>query len=462
MERRAGKAAPRIKESLTGRRQLLADQRVSDWHAQMSKAGRNRLSAISNVRKLSFLLDRLDASVDEVEKLAREDPEGLRRRLNRYATETVEGGRTSNYLIRLFAALRAYLKFRRISVAPDYFPKLESVTGTSIATEKVPSQEQLGIVLDRLSVRGKVVALLMAHSGVRPQTVGMYEAADGLVLSDLPELVLTPEPHFEKIPFVILGRAALAKRRKSWTSFGSQQLATSIVAYLGERKDAGEKLAPNSPLVTAKETRGIAATRQEEARSKKGFITTTRVVFEVAHVLHATAPKGVRWRPYVLRGFFSTALLRAGVDRELREGMMAHDTGVPGAYCVGKPWGDDLIEKARKEYARACEFLETLTRPGGEDRDSELKASILRMFGYSREESETLVSNPEADVNALIRRKLGLPAGSAESVVAPPKRDGEQRVIEADAAESYLDAGWKFRSPLNGTKAVVEWTGPVP
>lgn len=451
-----------------GRLALLDDQRVRDWYED--KAKNRKLSATTNVRKLSFLLEKVSLSLDEIEAMATNNPNELRRRLNRYATEAKEAGRLDSYLGKLFTGLRAYLHFRRIKF--DEYPELESTTGESIANEKVPSQEHLGLVLERLSPRGRVIALLLAHAGVRPQVIGAYEGARGLVLSDLPDLALSPTIAFEKVPFVIRGRAKLSKTGKSWTTFGTRQLSTSIVSYLNERQERGEVLGPESPLVTHNEVRGAALRSRKNSGVQYGFLTTTHVVLEVANALHALAPEGTRARPYSLRGFFSTALLRAGVDREFREALMGHDTGIAGAYNVGKPWSDDLLERARDEYLSAIPYLETNATPEG-DVKRELVQSLIR----SIEEAAKRKSGADAGMTAeelvaaltqTLTRNVGEPNGKSIALVPsgspipPATRQGEQRVVETDITPHYLDAGWTFRSPLNGTQAVVEWTSAPP
>src|SRR5208337_3179854 len=105
-------------------------------------------------------------------------------------------------------------------------------------------------VLDRLSPRGRVMALLMAHSGLRPGVMGGYGGSDGLSLGDLPELKLGRRPSFGTVPFVIRVPARLSKTRKMYTTFGSQELASALLGYLDERHSQGEPLGPDSPVVT--------------------------------------------------------------------------------------------------------------------------------------------------------------------------------------------------------------------
>src|SRR5208282_5368562 len=187
-----------------------------------------RLSADTNVRKLGFLLERLGVDAESVVRIAREDPDKLRDRLVRYAGEQKRAGRLDTYALKSFDGLRSYLEHRHVRF--DGYPKLAPVKGQSLANERVPTPEELGRVLEHLSLRGRVIALLMAHSGLRPGVVGSYGGEDGLRLEDLPELKLgRKKPTFEETPFVLRVPARLSKTRTAYTTFGSIQLASTLL-----------------------------------------------------------------------------------------------------------------------------------------------------------------------------------------------------------------------------------------
>ena len=84
-------------------------------------------------------------------------------------------------------------------------------------------------------------------------------------------------------------------------TFGTQRLATALLAYLKERVKRGETLSPESPVVTSSGAlRGVASRHLEEARFKHGFLATPNLVVEVGTARHVLAPEGVTWRSYVL------------------------------------------------------------------------------------------------------------------------------------------------------------------
>ena len=91
---------------------------------------------------------------------------------------------------------------------------------------------------------------------------------------------------------------------------------------------------------------------------------------------------------YVLRSYCSTRLMLAEgsghISRDLREAILGHNGGVASRYNVGKRWGQELLDEARREYARASSFLETNQRAEKPDVLSEAKALILEAVGATR------------------------------------------------------------------------------
>ena len=454
---------------LVGRhRDLLSNPKIREWYE--GRLLRSRLSADTYLRQLGLFIERLGLDADALARAARDDPDRLRALLTKLATKQKADGLLDAYISKSFGGLKSWIEFNHVHF--DGYPKLSPVKGQSLASERVPSPEEFARVLEHLSPRGRVVALLMGHSGLRPGVIGSYGGEDGLRLGDL-ELKIDPTLEFSEIPFVIRVPAALSKTRASYVTFGTGILATTLISSLESRREKGEKLTPKSPVVAAAETRGIARRSREASQFGKGFLTTKAVVEELREALRLTVPDGVTWRPYVCRSYCSTRLLLAEgeqrITRDLREALLGHDGGVASRYTVGKRWGPELLAEARKQYRQAAEFLETTTSGNtAVYRDllqsllDDIEASTGKTSGGSALTADQL---KQALHNALDRTSTGNPGGKMGSKTAtelpPPKREGEERVIEAGLAQAYFDAGWIFRSPLNGSKAVVEWAGTL-
>ncbi|MFI5418990.1 MAG: hypothetical protein ACHQ2Y_08875 [Candidatus Lutacidiplasmatales archaeon] len=324
--------------------------------------------------------------------------------------------------------------------------------------------DELGRILQRLSLRGRTVALLMAHSGVRPQVVGSYRGERGLVLGDFPDLDLKTLT-FREAPFIVRVRAELSKTGAAYISMGSRESAETISAFLASRRASGEDLGAESPVVPgARESdlRGAAREHVRSAKFRRGFLATTNVTAELGRVLHASAGKGERLRPYSLRGYFSTRLMLAEgagkITRDLRESFLGHDLkSVNRRYNLGKKWGEDVLKSARAQYRAAEPFLSTVPTTSNADRDLTTRKVVLRMHGYTEEELAKIDISTKTD-DELIALADAKRAENEEKFSRP----GQKAVPIAEVGR-MLEAGWEYVGPLGSDQAILRnWTPSLP
>jgi len=395
-------------------------------------------------RHIGLFVEKFGKNPSELLALARDNPDSLRTQLVRYAADQKRAGRLDSYISKSFEGLKSFFKHNRVRF--DEFPRLSPIRGASLTLERVPTQQELGQVLERLSQRGRVIALFLAHSGVRPGVLGSYGGETGLTLGDLPELDLGPPILIREIPFAIRVPAEISKTRRQYITFGTEQLATTLLAYLNWRRDNGEPLNELSPVVAPGQLKGIAVQSRQEARFGAGFIAMKNVVKEVQEVLHASAPKGVRWRPYVLRSYCSTRLLLAEgqgkLSRDLREAILGHDGGIASRYNVGKRWGEELLTEARRQYANAAEFLETNAQTRM-NVATEFRHAALALAGLSEEEAAKHVKDSNNEILAILRERL---IGREVAIAEPVNGNGHrvQKPVELAEAEQLLLQGWTF------------------
>lgn len=419
--RKRPKTPPELEHRVVGRhRVLLEDPLVRSWWEERSP--RSRLSADSYLRHIGLFVERLGKTPAELVALARDEPDALRSLLVRYAAEQKRAGRLDSYVSRTFEGLKSFLRHSRARF--DEFPALSPIRGASLTLERVPTPQELGQVLERLSQRGRVAALFLAHTGIRPGVLGSYGGESGLTLGDLPELELAEPLRFEEVPFVVRVPAELSKTRRQYVTFGTGQLASTLLAYLEMRRAAGERLGPETPVLAPGELRGVAVRSRREARYGRGFLAMKNVVREVQVALHDLAPAGVRWRPYVLRAYCSTRLLLAEgqgrMSRDLREAILGHDGGIASRYHVGKRWGEELLAEARREYANASEFLETNAASRG-NVAAEFRRTLLGVAGVPEAEISAHAGDSNEELLALLRQRLIERESGAEAAV-PKKR----------------------------------------
>jgi len=153
---------------------------------------------------------------------------------------------------------------------------------------------------------------------------------------------------YEKVPTMIVVRRELSKGGHQYFTFLSEEGCEYLKDYLESRLKEGEKLTPNSPILTPKVT-------------PKPFIRSTNI----GDMIRAAIRKaGFKWRPYVLRAYFDTQLMLAEskgmVLRDYRQFWMGHKGDIENRYTTNKcrlPEG--VIEDMREAYKRSQEYLQT-------------------------------------------------------------------------------------------------------
>ncbi|MGI0151265.1 MAG: hypothetical protein ACREC5_04955, partial [Thermoplasmata archaeon] len=149
---------PEPRRILGRHRALLSDPLVRSWWEARSL--RSRLSADTYLRHVGLFVERLHRSPRELLALARKNPDQLRDLLVAYAKSQKDEGRLDSYIRKTFEGLKSWFKHHRVRF--DEFPALAPIHGASLAKERVPTPQELGQVLERLTQRGRVIALFIA------------------------------------------------------------------------------------------------------------------------------------------------------------------------------------------------------------------------------------------------------------------------------------------------------------
>ena len=119
-----------------------------------------------------------------------------------FVTE-MENKFSGNYISSILKGVKSWLAFnnkpliRKIRISDVGIP-------TTLKNEKVPSQDELKRILQAGNPRERACCLLIANSGLRPESIGDYHGNDGLTIGDLPEMEIeNGEVNFKKIPTVL-------------------------------------------------------------------------------------------------------------------------------------------------------------------------------------------------------------------------------------------------------------------
>src|SRR5256886_4669482 len=158
-------------------------------------------------------------------------------------------GLTGGYIESTLKALRSWLSFN--SVLWELKIKVKGAQTTpTLDNERVPTQDELRRIFLAASPRERVAAALLAHAGLRIETLGNYRGNDGLRVGDLPDLVVQGKTlTFRKVPLEVVVRPELSKSDRRNFTFLGPEAAGYLKAYLEGRLRDGEKLTDRSDVV---------------------------------------------------------------------------------------------------------------------------------------------------------------------------------------------------------------------
>ncbi len=132
------------------------------------------------------------------------------------------GGKSPGYIESTLTALKSWLSHfdvkinRKIKIANrDATPTLDE--------ERVPEKEELIELFNRADLRAVAILALIAKAGLRPEVIGFYNASDGLMIKDLPDLaVVQGRAIFTQYPPRIIVRKTISKARHEYFTFLTQ------------------------------------------------------------------------------------------------------------------------------------------------------------------------------------------------------------------------------------------------
>jgi site-specific recombinase XerD len=414
---------------------LLDEPSVKRWYDNMARG--SLVTADTSLRRLGVLCGNFKKTPKE---LALMNEEELGNLLMDYVSSMEKNGYAGNYISQYVKAIKSWLNFNHKELKIRI--KIKGVNDTpSLKNERTPTREELRSILLSSDKKARVAAVLMAHSGFRVEVLGNYTGDDGIRVMDFPEMEIKDgEIKFARFPTMLTVRKELSKTKHQYITFLGEEGCGYLRDYLGERLRAGEKINPESPIITPK----IA---------KKSFIRS----INIGDILRKAIRKaGLHWRPYVLRSYFDTQLMLAEskglVLRDYRTFWMGHKGDIENRYTTNRNrLSDEVIEDMRESYSKALPFLETVNKPTEniEKIKDEFRKQLLLVSGYRQEEVEKMPYPTMSDdaFQATIRQRL---------LGAMVSNGNKQKVVNADDIEDCLSNGWEFVSNIPGDRAVMK------
>ncbi len=358
-----------------------------------------------------------------------------------YVSKLEKDGKSGSYISSIMKALKSWLMHNDKEVKKKI--KIQGAESTpTLRDERVPTPLELKSIFMSGDKKTRVACVLVAHSGLRLQSIGTYLGDNGLRIGDLPELRIEGDAvEFDEIPTVVVVKPELSKAGHKYITFLSEEGCDYLKEYLEERMRNGEKLSKRSSILKPK-------------TAAKQFISTTNIGDTIRHAIRKA---GFSWRPYVLRSYFDTQLMlsesKGQVLRDYRSFWMGHKGDIEHTYTTNKGrLPPHIIDDMRESYERSQQYLQTkmLEHPKEEDLKRMFRAELLRMGGCSDEEIESkhLLELSEEEFRVVLQDRL---------LGGRPNNSNSQRVISVKEIEKYIEDGWEFVTELPNDKIVVKF-----
>lgn len=227
-------------------RWMLDDVSFRSWIENVERG--SLITGHEMYRRIGYICSKFGTTPAKLAKMKSKDATAFALKVISYCESAKYLGNNTRLYV---AALKAWWTFNgtgpsakiRIAGAGEYL-KYEN--------ETVPTQAELWKIINAADVRGKVLVSLSAFAGLRPGVLGDFLGNDGLKVKDISDMILADNKvEFQNIPAEIIVRKNLSKACHQYSSLIPEQACRYIKQYLEHRIRSGERLTPESPVITA-------------------------------------------------------------------------------------------------------------------------------------------------------------------------------------------------------------------
>ncbi len=416
-------------------KKLFSDPDVNRWYKNVARG--SRVTADIYLRRLGGFCADHGMTPKELAAMGQRELEDL---LLDSVGELEGRGKAGSYIKSIVKAVKSWLSYSRRELKVKI--KIRGADDTpTLRDERIPAKNELLRVLLSGDRKARAAAALVAFAGLRLETLGDYGGTDGLRARDLPEMRLAGRKvEFDRVPALVVVREELSKARHRYFTFLCEEGCGYVREYLVDRIGKGEKLTPDSPVITPK-------------LRMKPFVRTINVGDAIRK---AVRKAGFGWRPYVLRSYFDTQLMLAEskglVLRDYRQFWMGHKGDIEARYTTNKHrLPGEVVEDMRAAYQRSQEYLQTAApeTPSGEKIREEFKKQLLLVAGFNPEEVEKMdvLGMGDDEFQAAIRQKL---------LSMMENNGARQKIVPVEEIEKHIAKGWEFVAALPNGKAVIK------
>ena len=431
---------------------MLEDEDVRRWHSNIGKnspiTGDIYLRCLGRFLAKQALTARqfIKQPRKRIEDTVQDYIDNMEKNVNPETGEKYSPGYIANQL----KAIKSWAEFsgrpiqRRIKIA-------NTQKRPTLKDERVPTQQELKKVLyaPTTSLRTRAAIVLIAHAGVRIETLGDYVGENGLRISDLKDVRLNDNRvSFLNTPAMLVIPPELSKSRRQYVTFLSREGCDILAECLNERAKEGEALSQGTGIIATSSTQ-FGKGRFPGIVDKSPFLRTTKIGNDIRVAMRAS---GLMQRPYIWRSFFDTQLMiaesRQRISHSYRMFFMGHVGDIEATYTTNKNrLPENVIADMRKTYEECTEYLET----SGPSRipSEHMHSVLLRSIGYTDDEIQAMGGIEQLSDNTiseLIRQKV------ERNMVNNGNR---QKVVPQKEIEEYIRRGWEFVSAIDRNKAVM-------
>ncbi len=413
---------------------LLEDPDVKRWYENTARG--SRISADVCLRRLGSFCESNGTTPGMFASLPERE---LNNALLDYVSSAEKRGYAGNYISSTMKALKSWLVHNNRELKVKI--KIKGVDeAPTLKDERVPTFDELKRIFLSGDSKARTACVLVAHSGLRLQTLGDYQGREGLRVRDLPELKIEDSTiAFSVIPALIFVRKELSKAGHQYFTFLSGEGCEYLKDYLQERLREGENLNPASPIITPKQ-------------KMKPFIRTINIGDVIRKAMRQA---GLPWRPYVLRSYFDTQLMLAEskglVIRDYRQFWMGHKGDIENRYTTNKhKLPEEVVEDMREAYRRNQEYLQTtkVAETNEEKLTQAFRKQLLLVAGFAQDEVDKmdLASLGDEELQEIVRKRL-LRMDADDCV--------KEKAVSVDDVNRYLAQGWEYVTSLPNKTVIV-------
>ena len=452
---------------------LKENQDVKRWYDNLARGSRN--TANVRLRRLGLFCEQNHTTPQELAEIGEKDSRKVEDILFDHISYMESSGMAPGYIENTRKAIKSWLEFNYIELKRKIKIKNATIPIT-LQDEKIPEKHELQEILNAASPRARTIVSFVAFAGLRPQTLGNDIGNDGIVLSDISDLVIQDDEkiHFRSIPAMVTVKPSLSKAGHKYFTFLPRQGCEYLLGYLSQRRLYGEILTPDSSVIAV--SYGYDQKRIHRDVNHSSFITTTTIRDELRSTLRTV----IKERPYVLRSYFDTQLLLAEshgkIAHDFRVFFMGHKGSIEARYTTNKGrLPESLISEMKRVFMQSEPYLSTWQNDVNKEQDKkeillEMWKDQAKLYGIDpmkiKIEKQRTIQNPTSIAKTSIDNEIDAIKSVIQNTIRgnirseftsqTDKKEYESKIVDnEDELLSYVEDGWNIVKELSNGRIIL-------